>query len=67
MTTETITWRSVAESLPDADLTVHVALKGDDEPTWLGFFDGDAWHSIDGMPFAAQVTHYAEMLKGPHP
>jgi hypothetical protein len=62
---ETITWISAREELPDADLTVNVATEGCDEPTWLGYYDGAGqWYDTDANPI--NVTHWAEMLKGPN-
>jgi hypothetical protein len=63
--TEVVTWTPVAAGLPDSDLTVQVALTGHDEPTWLGYFDGEGWIDIEGMPLGDAVTHWAEMPKGP--
>lgn len=60
---ELITWIPVEQSLPDADITVHVALANNDEPTWLGHFDGDQWIDVSGTP--VEVTHWAVMLAGP--
>lgn len=70
MTTETITWHPVAEGLPDADLTVLLALDGED--TCAGFLDGER---ADGTPLWRDTTaidlhghtiaHWADMPKGP--
>jgi hypothetical protein len=72
MTTETITWTPVEQALPDADMTVLVALADDSsEPTWLGFYDdsfdaGERWRdATTGGPFARQVTDWANMPGGP--
>lgn len=62
MLTETITWIPVASGLPDADLTVHVTLVNNEEPTWLGYFNGERWLDIDNQP--VDVIAWAEMLKG---
>jgi hypothetical protein len=62
--TETIKWTPVAEALPDADLTVLIATLGCEEPTWLGYLDGEQWRDIDGS--AVEVTHWAELMQGPH-
>jgi hypothetical protein len=67
MSTEILTWIPVAERLPDADMTVCIAIDNADEPTWLGFLDGDEWREVDGSPVGGTVTHWAEMLKGPKP
>lgn len=63
MNTETITWNAVGDRLPDADLTVLVAIRGCDEPIWLGYFDGDGWLSIDGT--VIDVTNWSDMPSGP--
>jgi hypothetical protein len=67
---ETITWYSVAETLPDADTTVLVYAPGSDEPVWLGYYDGDSWFEIGGAEYgnaeelADQVTAWATMPSG---
>lgn len=61
--TETVTWTLVADGRPDADLTVNIALPEDaDEPTWLGYYDGEQWRDVEGMP--VDVIAWAPMLKG---
>ena len=53
--TEQITWVS-AEHLPDVDKTVQVTLIGDDEPVWIGFFDGTDWvDATTGGSFMGEV------------
>lgn len=62
--TEQITWVS-AEHLPDVDQTVQVTLLGDDEPVWLGFFDGTGWvDATTGGEFMREVIAWAEMPRG---
>lgn len=62
--TEQITWVS-ADHLPDVDQTVQVTLQGDDEPVWLGFFDGTDWvDATTGGAFMGQVIAWAEMPRG---
>lgn len=64
MLTETITWRTPAEALPDSDLTVLVRMPdGWDEPVWLGFHDGEEWKDPDGMPIATPAL-WADMPAG---
>jgi hypothetical protein len=64
MTTETITWTPVTEGLPDADTTVLLSLDGEhDEPTWIGFHDGNRWLDISGMPIQG-VIGWADMPAG---
>lgn len=61
---EQITWVS-AEHLPDVDETVLVTLLGDDEPVWLGFFDGTDWvDATTGGAFMGNVTAWAAMPRG---
>jgi hypothetical protein len=74
MTTETITWTPVEQALPDADMTVLVALADDsDEPTWLGFYDdsfddGERWRDVStGGPFARQVMAWSNLPRGLQP
>lgn len=47
MRTETITWHELpADGVPDADTTVLVAFKFNDEPevdTWPGWWNGEHW------------------------
>lgn len=67
MTTEALTWIPIADQLPDADLTVLIALDEEhDEPTWFAFYEGDRWLDISGLPLRG-VTHWAEMPKGTRP
>lgn len=64
--TEFLTWISTAVRLPDSDLTVHIAIEGNDNgPTWLGYLDGDEWRSVDGGLVEGTVVAWAEMLMGP--
>jgi hypothetical protein len=65
MTTETITWRDAARSKPEGDATVLVRCTGTWEPVWLGWFDGEQWFDTEATP--VEVTHWAEMPKGPTP
>ena len=61
---EQITWVS-AEHQPDVDETVLVTLLGDDEPVWLGFFDGTDWvDATTGGAFMGNVTAWAAMPRG---
>ncbi len=60
---EVITWHAVAESLPDADITVLVRTRGSEEPVWLGYLDGEQWRDVEGLEI--EVTHWAELPLGP--
>jgi hypothetical protein len=62
MTTETITWKPVAEP-PDSDTTVLLFDPAASEPVWLGYLDGDVWHTAEGMP--AVPTHWTDLPNGP--
>jgi hypothetical protein len=59
---ELLTWKEAAADLPDADLTVIVRLRNNEEPVWLGYFDGDQWCDLDGQP--VEVVRWAEMPLG---
>lgn len=69
MTTETITWRSAADALPDDAETVMIAMPdhSEPEPVWLGWYDSEhgRWINVDGCPIATTVTHWARMPEGP--
>lgn len=65
MLTETITWRPVAEGLPDADMCVLIACDTQlhSEPVWIGFHDGECWREAGSEP--AFVTHWAQLPGAP--
>jgi hypothetical protein len=72
METETITWWSVDDRLPDAELTVLLAFAGMDEDSVEGFLDGhDAagqpiWRDVTAVHLNSQtVTYWAEKPLGP--
>lgn len=61
---ETIVW-CATDHLPDVDETVMVTLQGDDEPVWLGFFDGTDWvNATTGGSFYGEVIAWAPMPSG---
>lgn len=64
--TETITWHEIREGgpMPDSDTTVMVRLDTavHDEPSWLGYHDGERWITVDGG--VASVTAWAYMPEG---
>lgn len=64
MTTSIITWKPVAEGLPDSDMTVLAYCPESSEPVWLRFYDGEAWRDSDGF-YAPSVTHWAELPECP--
>jgi len=61
---EIVVWTLVGEGMPDADLTVNIMLNEEfsDEPIWLGYFDGELWRDVEGMP--VDVVAWAPMLRG---
>ncbi|WP_198086637.1 hypothetical protein [Variovorax sp. E3] len=60
---EVVVWTPVEDGLPDADLTVNIMLTAEsDEPIWLGYYDGEMWRDIEGMP--VDVVAWSPMLKG---
>lgn len=57
-------WIPVANRLPDADLTVLVALA--DGEVWPAYLDGETWRYVDAMPIeATHVTHWRDMPEAP--
>lgn len=61
---ETLVWR---KDLPDADTTVMLSLDDShSEPTWPGYYDGETWRDVSGMPIAG-VIGWADMPKGLRP
>lgn len=70
MTTETITWIKVADSLPDADINV-LCFDEESMSVMEGFYDGkddddgrDVWRDVTACELGI-VTHWAEMPHGP--
>jgi hypothetical protein len=68
MTSITVTWTPVEESLPDAEMTVLMAI--DNGETWTGYCDGHEWYDITGMPMdcsapGARVTHWMDYPPAP--
>lgn len=49
MIRETLEWFAPAEKLPDDDTIVLVKVKGQDEPVWPGWYDGETWVVADGF------------------
>ena len=59
---ETLSWHSVTDALPDADLTVLLWVETGGESDWVsGWLDGDTWRDSTAMPVAGQVTHWSEV------
>jgi hypothetical protein len=64
MLTETLTWWTPAEKLPDSDTTVMLEMEdAEGDPVWPGYLDDEEWKLADGMP-ASKVVRWAEMPKG---
>jgi hypothetical protein len=65
--TETITWHLASVDLPDAGLSVLMYLPAASDPIYMGYWDDDdqAWVHDCGMRVKQEVTHWAEMPKGP--
>jgi hypothetical protein len=61
-------WVARADELPDADMTVLVAIDDADTPVWLGWTDGSEWFdATTGAPFVGRVTHWADLPMSPNP
>jgi len=46
---EQIDWYAPAEKLPDDDVMVLLKVKGQSEPVWPGWYDGETWVVADGF------------------
>ncbi len=55
--TATVEWIPCAERLPDDDMLVLVAYRGE---CWLGYHDGDEWLADDSVHLRG-VTHWAHL------
>jgi hypothetical protein len=44
-------------------MTVIVHSPNEDEPVWLGYFDGERWRSVDSAPI--RVTHWQPLPDPP--
>ena len=65
MITTAINWISVADQLPDDDMTVLIADTEND--VTLGFHDGDAgWRYCNAERVGDPVTHWAELPDSPN-
>jgi hypothetical protein len=64
MLTETLTWYTPSERLPDCDTTVLIEVEdAEGDPVWPGYLDSEEWRLADGMP-VAKVLRWCEMPKG---
>jgi hypothetical protein len=52
--------------MPDDNLTVMIHHAEEDEPVWMGYYDGDdgTWRTVDGARTA--VTHWADLPDPPN-
>lgn len=60
-------WHSVLLRIPDSDTIVLVHVPQNNEPVWLGYFDGehDRWNWIGGSEIEQTVTHWMELPQPP--
>lgn len=54
--TETITWVPVEQAMPDDDRLVLLELRDENEPVWIGLWNGEMWCDLIGMPMACKVS-----------
>lgn len=57
-------WIPVSERLPDDDMSVMIACKGN-EPVWIGHHDVADWYNCNGEPITSLVTHWKPIEAGP--
>jgi len=53
-----LSWRDSAQGLPEVGMTVFIASERTVEPVWLGYFDGEKWMTVEGVP-AGPVAQWA--------
>lgn len=56
-------WTAITNKLPDADMTVLLAL--DDGEVWPGYLDGDTWRYVTADPLGSRVTHWMDFPEPP--
>ena len=61
---EEISWQQTDVAMPDADETVLITSGEINDPTWLGYHDGEMWRLIDGLP-VSYVIYWAPLPTGP--
>lgn len=61
--TSAIRWVRVPAELPDAEMTVLIATPDEDEPVWLGYFDGRDWRTVEGR--LVRATHWSTLPEPP--
>ena len=60
-----MSWIDATKERPDADSTVLIHAPKDDEPVWLGYFDGESWRGVHGGVLFHQVTHWMDLPEPP--
>lgn len=56
-------WCAVDEELPDCDSTVLVFEAGEDDPVYLGYWDGEFWRDVHNT--IRSVSHWMELPEPP--
>jgi len=57
-------WRDCSREMPDADTTVLIACPDENEPVWMGYWDGLAWWSVEGG--TVKVSHWKHLPEPPN-
>ena len=60
---EKLSWISLEESLPDADINVIISCPDEDPPVWIGCLDDDEWKTAEGA--TVRVTHWRDFPAPP--
>jgi hypothetical protein len=64
MFTEVVSWNDAQKILPDADECVLVFSPENDEPVWIGFYDGEQWVSDGCIAYETPVVAWAHLPGG---
>lgn len=62
--TEVLVWQDARQVLPDAEMSVLVFSPENDEPVWIGFYDGERWVSDGLVEYETPVVAWAELPGG---
>lgn len=54
-------WVPCASAMPDSDETVLISNVAWDDPTWMGFHDGEVWRDIEAFICDPAPTHWMPM------
>jgi hypothetical protein len=54
-------WVPCTKAMPDSDQTVLISNIAWDEPTWMGFHDGEVWRDIEAFICDPAPTHWMPM------